>query len=176
MTEGPINTLETPGEFDALAKLRPDEPYFMLLGRDRSAPELVQLWADGNRKKAFAEHHAGTINDNDLDRELRQSTDAERQGWAMKTYKRGEDRDKASGQLALSSYTEHELPAETQRRDALQRHRSRAVSAIHNAIAELADLAPLLGQETFDGIAAQELIDQLKDAAGQIKPRVPVAA
>lgn len=34
-----------PGEFDCYAAAEPDEPLFVLLGRDRHAPILVWIWA-----------------------------------------------------------------------------------------------------------------------------------
>lgn len=170
MIEGPINTLATPGEFDALSKLRADEPYFLLLGRDRSAPALVQLWADGNRKKAFAEHDAGTLNDNDLERELRQSTDAERIGWAMKTYKRGEERDAVSGQLSLeTSYTGYNMPVDVAKREAEQRVRSRAIRAIHNAIAEANDAIPAL-----QDVGALVEIEAIESTIAMLKATVTI--
>jgi hypothetical protein len=35
-----------PGEFDCYANLEPDEPYFVLMGRDRQSSRLVRDWAD----------------------------------------------------------------------------------------------------------------------------------
>jgi len=35
-----------PGAFDCYANAKPDEPMFVLLGRDRSAGLLVRLWAN----------------------------------------------------------------------------------------------------------------------------------
>jgi hypothetical protein len=34
-----------PGEFDCYANALPDEPMFILLARDPSAPELIEEWA-----------------------------------------------------------------------------------------------------------------------------------
>lgn len=34
-----------PGKFDCLAAAEPDEPMFVLLGRDKHAPQLVEMWA-----------------------------------------------------------------------------------------------------------------------------------
>ncbi len=36
-----------PGEFDCYANALPDEPMFILLARDASAPDLVDAWALG---------------------------------------------------------------------------------------------------------------------------------
>lgn len=38
-----------PGVFDCYANAEPDEPMFVLLGRDKCAPVLVQLWAEMRR-------------------------------------------------------------------------------------------------------------------------------
>ena len=35
----------SPGKFDCYANAEPDEPMFVLLGRDRHAPTLVWLWS-----------------------------------------------------------------------------------------------------------------------------------
>lgn len=38
-----------PGEFDCYTNALPDEPMFILLGRDPDAPNLVEHWADGRQ-------------------------------------------------------------------------------------------------------------------------------
>lgn len=40
-----MSTKNNPGEFDCYAKAEPDEPMFVLLGRDEYAPALVLSWA-----------------------------------------------------------------------------------------------------------------------------------
>jgi len=40
-----MGTKNNPGDFDCYANAEPDEPIFVLLGRDRHAPSLVRLWA-----------------------------------------------------------------------------------------------------------------------------------
>lgn len=40
-----MGTKNNPSRFDAMAKAEPDEPYFVLLGRDKHAAELVRKWA-----------------------------------------------------------------------------------------------------------------------------------
>jgi hypothetical protein len=46
-----MGTKNNPGKFDCYADAEPDEPMFVLLARDISAPFLVRLWADKNFKK-----------------------------------------------------------------------------------------------------------------------------
>lgn len=40
-----MGSKRNPGAFDCYAAAHPDEPMFVLLGRDRHAPMLVTLWA-----------------------------------------------------------------------------------------------------------------------------------
>jgi hypothetical protein len=40
-----MGTKNNPGKYDCYANAAPDEPMFVLLGRDPCAPILVQLWA-----------------------------------------------------------------------------------------------------------------------------------
>lgn len=40
-----MGTKNNPGAFDCYENAEPDEPMFVLLGRDRHAPILVDLWA-----------------------------------------------------------------------------------------------------------------------------------
>lgn len=50
-----MGTKLEPGKFDCYANAEPDEPMFVLLGRDALAPSLVNIWAmirAGSRKEA----------------------------------------------------------------------------------------------------------------------------
>ncbi len=40
-----MGTKNNPGDFDCYANAHPDEPMFVLLGRDRHAAALVRFWA-----------------------------------------------------------------------------------------------------------------------------------
>lgn len=40
-----MGTKNNPGKFDCYTNANPDEPMFVLLGRDRHASALVRLWA-----------------------------------------------------------------------------------------------------------------------------------
>lgn len=40
-----MGTKKEPGKWDCYAKAEPDEPVFILLGRDASAPARVRKWA-----------------------------------------------------------------------------------------------------------------------------------
>lgn len=41
-----MGTKNTPGAFDCYANAEPDEPIFILLGRDQHAARLVDEWAE----------------------------------------------------------------------------------------------------------------------------------
>lgn len=41
-----MGTKNNPGDFDCYENAHPDEPMFILLGRDPFAPDLVAAWAD----------------------------------------------------------------------------------------------------------------------------------
>jgi len=45
-----MGTKNKPGNFDCYANAEPDEPMFILLGRDEHAPALVDLWAIRRRE------------------------------------------------------------------------------------------------------------------------------
>jgi len=40
-----MGTKNNPGKFDCFAKAEPDEPVFVLLGRDPQAAHLVSIWS-----------------------------------------------------------------------------------------------------------------------------------
>lgn len=41
-----MGTKNNPGDFDCYENAEPDEPMFVLLARDETAPHLVRKWAD----------------------------------------------------------------------------------------------------------------------------------
>lgn len=43
-----------PGPFDCIGAALPDEPYFVLLARDTTAPGLIRAWADKRRSDLLA--------------------------------------------------------------------------------------------------------------------------
>jgi hypothetical protein len=43
-----MGTKRNPGQYDCYAKAEPDEPMFVLLARDPTAPQLVRDWAVRN--------------------------------------------------------------------------------------------------------------------------------
>lgn len=180
MTDQPqTNTLENPGPFDALVKLRPGEPYFPLIGRDRSAPALVQRWADGHREKTLREFADGIIDAPKRDLELEQATEAEGIGWAMVAYKRKLDRGDVDDQLALPTdkptYSGAVLPEDTAKRDAEQRARAASIAALHNAIAELTNARAVFraNGDRKEVKAHAAMIDRLRGYVRHLTPERP---
>jgi hypothetical protein len=41
-----MGTKNSPGAYDCYAKLEPDEPHFVLMGRDASGAAIVRKWAE----------------------------------------------------------------------------------------------------------------------------------
>lgn len=50
-----MGTKENPGKYDCYANAKPDEPVFVLLGRDPVAPFMVALWADLRRQLGLSD-------------------------------------------------------------------------------------------------------------------------
>jgi len=46
-----MGTKNNPGKFDCYENAKPDEPMFVLLGRDAAAASLVDLWANDREKR-----------------------------------------------------------------------------------------------------------------------------
>jgi hypothetical protein len=174
-----VNTLEQPGEFDALVKLRPGEPYFLLIGRDRSAPALVLEWARRHRNKVLAESDAGKLDDATLRLELRQATDAEGIAWAMQDYKTGNP---SVAPLPAperpTAYTGFELDPATEARDRQHAELARAASRINNAVADLTEAAEAAEKHGHGGAAMDlfALAERAKLCSERITPKRPLPA
>lgn len=171
-----INTLEAPGEFDALTTLRPGEPYFLLVGRDKLAPDQVLAWAKANRDRALADYGNNKLTQAKLDEELRKSTQAEEIAWAMQEYKKqwptGWERVQAAfePEEKTEAYSGAVLPEQTQLTDKLQSLRARAASALNNAEAELANLDEfLLAMEKDSGGEVEDLQGRVAAARPYIR-------
>lgn len=52
-----MGTKNNPGAYDCYAKLDPDEPYFLLRGKDPAAPYLTKLWAASRMGNEEAVHN-----------------------------------------------------------------------------------------------------------------------
>jgi cob(I)alamin adenosyltransferase len=46
-----MGTKNTPGKFDCYANAKPDEPMFVLLGRDPMAADFVRAWAEMRQRE-----------------------------------------------------------------------------------------------------------------------------
>lgn len=66
-----------PGDFDCYGAALPDEPMFVLLARDRSAPTMLRSWSDGRRKDVLAAHDRGAISADEMEADLRKCSEAD---------------------------------------------------------------------------------------------------
>lgn len=74
-----MGTKTNPGEFDCYHKAEPDEPIFVLLGRDPLAPALVSAWAM-NRERMGRDGNGPT------ERDLQKAAEARHCALAMMEY------------------------------------------------------------------------------------------
>ena len=65
-----------PGEFDAYRAALPDEEYFVLLARDKSAPTMLRIWADTRRKEIIQRVGNGAWSPQDIE-DLRKCSEAD---------------------------------------------------------------------------------------------------
>lgn len=97
-----MGTKNNPGNFDCYANAEPDEPMFILLGRDKFAPSLVEHWADG--READGE-------DAEKVEEARQCADAMRK-WLTKLGKKEQPLN-AVGSYVWACYLAHGMTHST---------------------------------------------------------------
>lgn len=69
-----MGTKLLPGEFDVYSSLLPDEPFFVIAARDRSAPEMLRIWARKRRESVTASD--GPFSEEDKE-DLRKATEAD---------------------------------------------------------------------------------------------------
>lgn len=165
-----ITTIEASGEFDAVTMLRPGEPHFMLLGRDRLAPGLIMRWASYNRRRALREFDEGKIDKEKRDRELRKSRDAEFLAWTFQGYKKDDLAKKSAGEPTVKTYSGAEVPEETKVADRLQTLRLSTAAALNNAISEATELLVLLRE--IDDVTFSEETLCLDDTVGYMRASV----
>lgn len=80
-----MGTKNNPGKFDCYANAKPDEPMFILLGRDKNAPSLVDLWA--NQREVDNEDPAKVQEARDCANAMRQYVGIERPVLALRLTK-----------------------------------------------------------------------------------------
>lgn len=90
-----MGTKNNPGKFDCYANAEPDEPMFILLGRDPHAASAVRKWADD--REAFIKAGHKPAEDMHMVWEARECADAmEAYHVARRIAKRAAERDAAA--------------------------------------------------------------------------------
>jgi hypothetical protein len=64
-----MGTKQNPGRFDCYGKALPDEPLFVLLGRDPAAAETIRFWAATRLRALKAEKNLFNMDDPTVDEE-----------------------------------------------------------------------------------------------------------
>ena len=91
-----MGTKNNPGAFDCYANAEPDEPMFVLLGRDPLAPLLVMMWASMRLERADFEPTDAEA------AKIREAFVCARNMWGhAKAAGKGEALERAAGQFAV---------------------------------------------------------------------------
>jgi hypothetical protein len=168
MTDLLINTRDNPGEFDALISLREGEQYFALVGRDRLAPPLIIKWAEQNRARALADFNRSAIDEEERERELRKSAQAEEIAWSMVEWKDGHAQ--AAETHEKPAYSGYVASEEQAAKDRLLRQQADARGALNNAVGEVGELIammPVPGTPPF----LYELVKAMQSASEYLTPK-----
>jgi hypothetical protein len=138
-----MGTKRNPGKYDCYEKAEPDEPMFVLLGRDSVAPTLVEAWANSCL-------------------EAEKSYEAQECARAMRKYRRGrEARNEEAGRTLVAAQERLERAA-VARQEWLEADKSH-----HCAIPEVERLRQLEEQTSHElAVATRELM-----AARAAQPR-----
>ncbi len=78
-----MGTKNNPGDFDCYANAEDDEPMFVLLARDKSAPSIVRRWA-----KRYLKKHTEAISV--TERVMRKHAEALQCAKAMEAWQKGQ--------------------------------------------------------------------------------------
>lgn len=84
-----MGTKNEPAAFDCYANAEPDEPMFVLLARDLTAPEAVELWATLRQARLASAMAAGTVGPDSMvgRAELAQIAEAREVAQAMREWR-----------------------------------------------------------------------------------------
>lgn len=109
-----MGTKLQPGAFDCHGAALPDEPLFVLLARDRSAPAMLRAWADRRRREVLAAHERGEIDADQMEEDLRKCSEAdgcadEMTVWRMRNDGRWRDNSERRARLPDATVAELEL-------------------------------------------------------------------
>lgn len=103
-----------PGAFDCYTAALPDEPMFILLARDRSAPAMLRKWSDTRRTQVRAKFEAGEISEDRLREDLQKCTEADGCADDMAMWRKANDgrwRDTCELRSRLSTPTDEQIAA-----------------------------------------------------------------
>lgn len=89
-----MGTKNQPGAFDCYEHALPDEPIFVLLARDRCAPEIVRVWATMRENRLRASDV--TCTPGEVMAELDQIAEARQCADDMETYRKAQMLDRAA--------------------------------------------------------------------------------
>lgn len=159
-----VSTKDRPGDYDAIETAKPGEPLFPIQGGDPRGPATVQFWAEFARACARALLHGSKVrvgptpfifhdspedyqpteaDERAAEKLLAKATSAEQVSWAMQAYQRGEA-DEEGERAVYNDGLAEQISAEAADRAAVRKAMIAGVRKLHNAIAEVNDVAEVL--------------------------------
>jgi hypothetical protein len=164
-----VSTKDQPGAFDGMERAQPGEPVFTLRAHDVSSTELVLEWCARRRERIMA----ANLSDEKRAIELIQVRDAEEIAWAMDDWRKGRKDVPAEVPSVSRSYAgnemdESELEAKI-KHDALKG----AAGVLHNAVAEVTDIALLLRtmDKAGEALSLDNAVTLIKAIADAVQPK-----
>lgn len=154
-----------PGPLDALDKQRPDEPRFVLLGRDPSAPAAVLFWVDARRKIALQIEDTPTAR-----AELIQCSEAEMVAHDMRCWRLNQPAED-NVTTARASYSgaapDEAMKAKVARHAIIKTGLAdlrEAAYRVNEALSNLGDLGMLEVEQRIDLDLAKQAINRIADS------------
>jgi hypothetical protein len=164
------NTIDQPGPFDAIAKARPGEPIFTLLGRDPCAPECVLQWARANRERVLRADPA--LADDKRMAELLQSAEAEEIAFNMDEYRKGFVPVEAETEkVGYGGYRPGAEMLKAIDRDDKLTAASRALAEADAQIVNALELLATVEDAPALGYPLAKMSEQLQAASSELSPR-----
>lgn len=169
------STKADPGPFDAFDKARPDEPIFVLLGRDPSAPATVTEWCRLRRNRALKEFdHSSDA----LAAELRQCAEAEAIALGMGDYRAGLEavaEGERGGVGNYSGLTGESIEVRDHRLAAAEAvaHLREAAFHFSEGRERLIALGLLAGMGPFTPRSTKATLNDINELADEVSPKRP---
>ena len=171
-----IGTAANPSAFDPLADMPPDEPRFVLRGKDQSSPPAITAWSHDRRNRAFREFNA-IDNPSEQDRlklksELEQCREADELAMGMREWQQDHAAPEGDPRATYNAIerTQEQLAelARSKRLEAIRRHVQEGRYHVCEVRDGLADMG-LIGDAMVTELTA--MLDRLQAISDEHDPK-----